>query len=90
MQGNGHERDKLHFKDTDLYILDIYGKARTSLSCHQRRSCSPDCHALQAAQLQHNQHLTLTSRLHPERFCAVKHPVHHNTVVPASGTHVSS
>lgn len=26
MQGNGHERDKLHFKDSDLYILDVYGK----------------------------------------------------------------
>lgn len=25
-QGNGHERDKLHFEDTDLYILDIYGQ----------------------------------------------------------------
>lgn len=24
MQGNGHARDKLHFKDKDLYILDIY------------------------------------------------------------------
>ncbi len=27
-QGNGHERDKLHFQDKDLYILDIYGKVR--------------------------------------------------------------
>lgn len=24
MQGNGHARDKIHFKDDDLYILDIY------------------------------------------------------------------
>ena len=24
VQGNGHERDKLNFKDSDLYILDIY------------------------------------------------------------------
>ena len=24
LQGNGHERDKLHFQDTDLHILDIY------------------------------------------------------------------
>eukprot|EP00891_Asterochloris_glomerata_P002995 jgi/Astpho2/2995/fgenesh1_pm.00051_%23_11_t len=23
-QGNGHERDKLHFQDSDLHILDIY------------------------------------------------------------------
>jgi hypothetical protein len=27
-QGNGHERDKLHFEDQDLYILDIYGRVR--------------------------------------------------------------
>lgn len=26
-QGNGHERDKLHFEDKDLYILDVYGGA---------------------------------------------------------------
>eukprot|EP00208_Stichococcus_sp_RCC1054_P002713 CAMPEP_0206135296 /NCGR_PEP_ID=MMETSP1473-20131121/612_1 /ASSEMBLY_ACC=CAM_ASM_001109 /TAXON_ID=1461547 /ORGANISM="Stichococcus sp, Strain RCC1054" /LENGTH=358 /DNA_ID=CAMNT_0053527103 /DNA_START=325 /DNA_END=1401 /DNA_ORIENTATION=- len=26
-QGNGHERDKLHLKDTDLYIVDVYGAA---------------------------------------------------------------
>jgi hypothetical protein len=24
VQGNGHERDKLHFADNDLYILDMY------------------------------------------------------------------
>lgn len=24
VQGNGYERDKLHFKDSDLYILDAY------------------------------------------------------------------
>jgi len=24
VQGNGHARDKLHFEDKDLYILDIY------------------------------------------------------------------
>lgn len=24
LQGNGHERDKLHFQDSDLHILDIY------------------------------------------------------------------
>ncbi len=23
-QGNGHARDKLHFKDNDLFIVDIY------------------------------------------------------------------
>ena len=23
-QGNGHERDKLHFKDKELVILDVY------------------------------------------------------------------
>lgn len=27
MQGNGHERDKLHFNDTDTFILDMYGQA---------------------------------------------------------------
>lgn len=31
-QGNGHERDKLHFEDRDLYILDIYGQVRQPLS----------------------------------------------------------
>jgi histone deacetylase 11 len=25
-QGNGHERDKLHFDDKDVYILDMYNK----------------------------------------------------------------
>lgn len=24
MQGNGHARDKVHFRDEDLYILDVY------------------------------------------------------------------
>lgn len=23
-QGNGHERDKLHFQDADMFIVDIY------------------------------------------------------------------
>lgn len=26
LQGNGHERDKLHLKDADLFVVDIYGK----------------------------------------------------------------
>lgn len=25
-QGNGHERDKIHFHDDDLFIVDIYGR----------------------------------------------------------------
>ena len=26
-QGNGHERDKLHFRDDDVFILDMFGAA---------------------------------------------------------------
>ena len=41
LQGNGHERDKLHFKDDDLYIFDLYNcqlwpadsLAKTAISC---------------------------------------------------------
>ncbi len=28
-QGNGHERDKLHFNDENIYILDIFNKVST-------------------------------------------------------------
>ena len=27
LQGNGHERDKLHFCDDDTFILDMFGAA---------------------------------------------------------------
>ena len=41
LQGNGHERDKLHFQDNDLYIFDMYNrqlwpadsKAKTAIDC---------------------------------------------------------
>ncbi|CAK0781151.1 hypothetical protein CVIRNUC_005298 [Coccomyxa viridis] len=40
-QGNGHERDKLHFQDDDLYIFDMYNcqlwpadsKAKAAIDC---------------------------------------------------------
>lgn len=41
LQGNGHERDKLHFQDDDLYIFDMYNcqlwpadsKAKAAIDC---------------------------------------------------------
>ena len=41
MQGNGYEREKLHFEDDDLYIFDLYNcqlwpadsLAKTAISC---------------------------------------------------------
>ena len=41
LQGNGHERDKLHFKDDDFYIFDMYNcqlwpadrLAKTAINC---------------------------------------------------------
>ena len=41
LQGNGHERDRLHVQDNDLYIFDMYNrqlwpadsKAKTAIDC---------------------------------------------------------
>ena len=43
LQGNGYARDKLHFKDSSLYIFDMHNcqlwpadsKAKTVIDCHK-------------------------------------------------------
>lgn len=43
LQGNGHARDKLHFKDSDFYIFDVYNSqlwpadslAKTAINCNR-------------------------------------------------------